>query len=108
MTMSPSRKKSTLYAIRYKHGATHDLPGLELVIDFDSLVQRELSGLGVDSSQPIRLVQSVRLRSNCRMKSFVASSVRFPEASNRSEALPIITSGWLTGNMLRKTIICRR
>ena len=42
------------------------------------------------------------------MKSFVVLSVRFPAASKRSEALPIITSGWLMGNMLRKTIICRR
>jgi hypothetical protein len=42
------------------------------------------------------------------MNIFVCSSVRFPSASNRSEAFAIITSGWLTGNMLSKTIICRR
>ena len=42
------------------------------------------------------------------MKSFVVSSVKFPSASNRSAALPIITSGWLMGNIFRKTNIWRR
>ena len=39
---------------------------------------------------------------------FVASSVKFPCASKRSAALPIITSGWLIGNIFRKTKTWRR
>src|SRR5205807_9440532 len=55
-----------------------------------------------------RRVQATRFVRSWRMKSFVGSSVRFPSASNRVEAWPIITSGWLMGNMFRKTMIWRR
>src|SRR5581483_9065580 len=55
-----------------------------------------------------RRASSTRFCSNSRMSFFVVSSVRLPCASNRCEALLIMTSGWFTACMFKNTNDWRR
>src|SRR5262245_59926529 len=55
-----------------------------------------------------RSVQSTRFWSSWRISFFEVSSRRFPWASKRSAAFPVITSGWLMAYTFRNTNTCRR